>query len=83
MFGAQVRDNLRNILVSERVGERRHLLSAVENLILQLFRRPGLVLSYSDQGRSLLRADSARAMTVGAPFIAKQNCAGHFVGFSV
>lgn len=77
--GAQVVDNLRDLLVGERVGKWRHLLSAVENLVLELLRRPALVFPDVGQRRTLLCALTIGAMAMSASLIAKQDCAGHFV----
>jgi hypothetical protein len=80
MPGAEIGNQLRNLLVGERFAEGRHLLPAVGDLVDHLGRRPILVFAYVDQGRRLLGANSARTMTERAAFVAKKNRAGLFVG---
>ena len=80
MLGAQIGDQLGDLLVGERVGKGRHLLAAVEDLIGDLGWGPQLVLAQVNERGSLLCADSANAVAVGATFVAKQERSGFFGG---
>ena len=80
MFGAQIGDDLCHLLVGERIGERRHLLSAVKNLLGHLGRSPNLVLVNIHQRGSFFGAFKGGAMAVGASLVAIENCACHLIG---
>lgn len=76
MFGAEVGDQLGDLLIGDRVAEGRHLLAAVENLAGDFFRGPGLVCAQADEARSLFAADATGSVAIGATLVAKQQCAG-------
>ena len=80
VFGAKISHQLGCFLVGYRVAERRHLLTAVEDLIGDLSRGPLLVLAQVDERRSFLGADAVDAMAMSAAFVAKQDGAGFFGG---
>ena len=79
MLGAQVGDDLRHVLIGERIGERRHLLAAIENLIRHFGRSPNLVLADIRQGRGLFAAFEGGPVAVGATLVAVENGSGHLV----
>ena len=81
MLGAQIRDQLRDLLVRKGVGKWRHLLAAVENLIGDFVRGPELVGANGAQVRAFFPAGASRAVAVCATFVAKQNGTGLLRGF--
>lgn len=78
--GAQIGHQLRNFLVGERVAEGRHLLTAIQNLIGDLGRRPFLVVRQTGQIRSFLGSNAAVAVAMSAALVAKKNGAGQLGG---
>lgn len=76
MLGAEVGDQLGDLLIGDGVAEGRHLLAAVENLTGDFLRGPGLVCAQADEAWRLFAADAARSVTIGATLVAKQQCAG-------
>ena len=83
MFGAEVCDQLGDLLVGERVAEGRHLLAAVEDLAGDFCRGPELVLAQVGEIRTLLAAGSAGSVAVGATLVAKENRAGLLGSFGL
>jgi len=83
VFGAEISDDLGNLRVGESVGEGRHLLAAVENLIGDLCRQPDLVLVDLGEVRAFLAAHAFHGVAVPAILIAKEDGARHLVGFFV
>lgn len=80
MLRTQVGHNLGNLGISERVGEGRHLATSVENLLRDLVRRPVLILAHVREIGSFFRAYAGDAVAMFAPFIAKENSPGLFIG---
>jgi len=76
MFGAQVSHQLSDLSIGERIGERRHLLAAVANLIGDIFRGPELVGANTAEIGTLLSARAPGSMAVCATLVSKQDCAG-------
>lgn len=83
MLRAQVGNDLRHILIGERVGEGRHLLAAVENLIRHFGRSPNLVLADICQGRSLPAAFEGGPVAMGASLVPIENGASRLVRMAV
>ena len=81
LLGAQVGDQLGDLGVRERVGEGRHLLAAVENLIGDFVRWPELVGAQTAEIGTLLSAAASRAVAVGASLVAEEDGAGLFCCF--
>lgn len=76
MLGAQIGDDLRGLLVTEGVGEGRHLLAAIENLVGHLFDSPVVVLADVDERGSFLGAGEVCSVAVGTTLVAKEDGAG-------
>ncbi len=83
MLGAEEDDDLCRLRVAQRIREGWHFLSTVLNLLGDLGGRPEFVLSNVHKCWSLAGAFATSAMTMGAPFIAKQDCTGHLIGLCV
>jgi len=81
VLGAEICDELDDLLVSERVREGRHLLATVEDLIGDFRRGPELVFAEAGEIRSLLAAAAALAVAVGATLVAKKDGADLLGGF--
>lgn len=81
MLGAQVGDDLGRFLITERVGEGRHLLSAVENLVSHFVDGPLAFLADVDEGRSFLGSGAVCAVAMGTAFVAKEDGAGDLLFF--
>ena len=79
ILGAKIRNQLRNLLVSERLGEWRHLRSAVRDLFRDLFRRPGLVIANIRKGRAFLGPGKVRTMALDTSLVAIESRAGLLV----
>lgn len=80
MFGAQVGDDLCHLGIGERVSKGGHLFAAIEDLLRDFFRRPGLVGADGGERRTFLGSDAADPVAVLASFITEEDCAGLFVG---
>ena len=76
MLGAQIGDQLSDLLIGERVGKGRHLLATVENLVGDFIRGPELIGANGAEVGAFLSAGASCAVAVGATFVAKQNGAG-------
>jgi len=83
VLGAEEDDDLCRLRVAQRIREGWHLLSTVLNLLGDLGRSPDLVLSNVHQRGGLPGAFAVSAMTMGTPFIAKQDCTGHLIALCV
>ena len=81
MLGAEVSDQLGDLLVGERLGEWRHLLAAVEYLVGNSLRGPVLVLAQASEVRPFFAAAAARAVAVNAVLVAEKESAGLLGGF--
>ena len=81
MLGAQESDDLCRLRIGQRIGEGRHLLPAVLNLLGDLGWRPELIFSNIQQCRRFSCAFATRTVTTGAPGIVEKNRTGHFIGF--
>lgn len=80
MLGAEIGDELGDLLVAERVAERGHFVAAVEDLIGHFFRRPVLVVANVEEGWRLFGADAAGAVAIGAALVAEEEGAGLRIG---
>ena len=78
MLGPQVGDDLRQLLITERIRKGRHLFSAVENLACHFVWRPELVLADVDERGSLFGSGAVGSVAVGATFVAEEDGAGFF-----
>jgi hypothetical protein len=83
MLGAQIGDQLGYLLVGKGVGEGRHFLAAIEDLVGYFCRWPELIGADVGESRPFLSASATDAMAVGATLIAKEDGAGLFIGFGV
>src|SRR5689334_15615429 len=79
VLGSEEGDELLDFVVAERIAEGRHLLSAVEDLVSHLLRRPGLVFADFGQTGSLFGAFERRSVAIGAALVAVQGSAGFHV----
>lgn len=71
MLGAKESDDLCRLRIGQRIGEGRHLLSAVLNLLGDFSWRPELVLADIHERWRFSCAFSMRAVTTSAPVIPK------------
>lgn len=76
MFGAQISDDVGDLLIAERVREWRHFLSAIEDLAGHFVGRPAIVLADVDERRSLFGAGAIGAVAMGAALVAEEDGAG-------
>ena len=83
VFGAEVGDQLSDLLIGEGVAEGRHLLAAVENLMGDFGRGPVFVLAQAGEAGGLLGSLTAGSVTVSAALVAKEDRAGLLAGFVV
>jgi len=83
VFGTEVSHELGSLLVGDRIAERGHLLSAIQDLSRDFGRRPQLVFAQVHQGRGFLGADAAFAVAVSATLVAKEKGACLFVGLGL
>jgi hypothetical protein len=74
---------LGSLLVGDRIAERGHLLSAIQDLSRDFGRRPQLVFAQIHQGRGFFGADAAFAVAMCATLVAKQKGAGLLVGLGL
>lgn len=83
MLGAQVGDQLADLLVRQRIGKRRHFLPTVEDLVRDFGRWPELVGADLGERRAFFATHAADPMTEGATFITEQNRACRLVGLRI
>jgi hypothetical protein len=79
LFCAEECYELGDLVVAEGVGEGRHLLAAVQDLIGHFFRRPVFIFADFVERWGFFCALEVGSVTVGAALVAKERGAGFFL----